>query len=113
MNDRPRASVRAAVRTALLAAAFSSCVSVFADEGMWTFDAFPAARLEREHGVSIDEAWLERIRLGTVRLSNCTASFVSPQGLIFTNHHCIASCLAEHSSRDESLQIGRASSRGR
>src|SRR5690606_16088762 len=103
MNDRPRASVPAAVRTPPPAPAFPPCRSVFADEGRWTFDAFPAARLEREHGVSIDEAWLERIRLGTVRLSNCTASFVSPQGLIFTNHHCIASCLAEHSSREESL----------
>src|SRR5690606_42139686 len=101
MNDRPRASVRAAVRTALLAAAFSSCVSVFADEGMWTFDAFPAARLEREHGVSIDEAWLERIRLGTARLSNRTASCVSPQGLILTNRHRLASRPAEHSHPEE------------
>lgn len=103
MNDRSRAFLRAAVRAALVTTASSSCVSALADEGMWTFDAFPSARLEREHGVSIDDAWLERVRLGTVRLSNCTASFVSPEGLIFTNHHCIASCLAEHSSRDESL----------
>src|SRR5690606_40894721 len=96
-------SVRVAVRSALLATAAASSATLLADEGMWTFDAFPSARLEREHGVSIDDAWLERVRLGTVRLSNCTASFVSPEGLIFTNHHCIASCLAEHSSRDESL----------
>src|SRR5690606_14641625 len=103
MNDRSRASLRSAVRHALLAMASSACVQALADEGMWTFDAFPSDRLEREHGVSIDDAWLERGRLGTVRLANCTASFVSPEGLIFTNHHCIASCLAEHPSRDERL----------
>lgn len=103
MNDRSRASVRTAVRSALFAMACCSSAPVLADEGMWTFDAFPIERLKSEHGVELDQAWLDRVRLGTVRLSNCTASFVSPEGLIFTNHHCIASCLAEHSSRTESL----------
>ncbi|HEX6993939.1 MAG TPA: S46 family peptidase [Gammaproteobacteria bacterium] len=103
MNDRSRASVRIAVRSALFAMACCACAPALADEGMWTFDAFPIDRLAREHGVELDQAWLDRVRLGTVRLSNCTASFVSPDGLIFTNHHCIASCLAEHSSRTESL----------
>lgn len=75
----------------------------FADEGMWTTDNFPAATVEREYGVDITPAWLQRIRLGTIRLSNCTASFVSDEGLILTNHHCVASCLAEHSTREASF----------
>ncbi len=74
-----------------------------ADEGMWTFDNFPRALLAERHGVDVDEAWLERVRLGTVRLSGCTASFVSPNGLILTNHHCVASCLAQNSTRESSL----------
>jgi hypothetical protein len=38
-----------------------------------------------------------------VRLSGCTGSFVSPSGLILTNHHCVADCLAQNSTRDKSL----------
>jgi hypothetical protein len=43
------------------------------------------------------------VRLSTIRLTNCTASFVSPQGLILTNHHCVESCLGELSSKQDSL----------
>ncbi|HEY3515841.1 MAG TPA: S46 family peptidase, partial [Gammaproteobacteria bacterium] len=53
-----------------------------ADEGMWTFDNFPSDLVRERYGVRIDDAWLERVRLGTVRLSGCTGSFVSPNGLI-------------------------------
>ena len=74
-----------------------------ADEGMWTFDNFPSAVVEERYGVKIDEAWLDRVRLGTVRLSGCTASFISPDGLILTNHHCVSSCLAQNSTRESSL----------
>jgi hypothetical protein len=74
-----------------------------ADEGMWPFNQFPSATVEARYGVRIDDAWLDRVRTGTVRLSNCTASFVSAEGLILTNHHCVANCLAEHSTRESSL----------
>jgi hypothetical protein len=75
----------------------------FADEGMWTYDHFPAADVASRYGVSIDQAWLDRVRLATIRLSNCTASYVSPDGLILTNHHCAEACLSEHSSKEKSL----------
>jgi hypothetical protein len=74
-----------------------------ADEGMWTFDNFPFELLRERYGVRVDDAWLERVRLGTVRLSGCTGSFVSPSGLMLTNHHCVADCLAQNSTRDKSL----------
>jgi hypothetical protein len=77
--------------------------SAYADEGMWTFDNFPAATVKQTYGVDITPAWLEHVRLATVRLSNCSASFVSPEGLILTNHHCITQCLADMSSKDKSL----------
>jgi len=62
----------------------------------------------QEHGkaalrADITPAWLDHVRLSTIRLTNCTASFVSPGGLILTNHHCVESCLAELSSKDKSL----------
>jgi hypothetical protein len=75
----------------------------FADEGMWTFDNFPRATVAQRYGTNIDQAWLDRVRLATVRLANCTASFVSAQGLLLTNHHCVDSCLAQNSTREKSL----------
>jgi hypothetical protein len=74
-----------------------------ADEGMWTFDNFPSALVRDRYGVDIDDAWLDHVRLGTVRLQGCTGSFVSPSGLILTNHHCVSSCLAQNSTRESSL----------
>jgi hypothetical protein len=75
----------------------------FADEGMWTFDHFPSAAVAARYGVKIDAAWLDRVRLASIRLSNCTASYISPDGLILTNHHCAEACLSEHSTKEQSL----------
>jgi hypothetical protein len=69
-----------------------------ADEGMWTYDNFPAALVKQRLGVDITPAWLDKVRTASVRLSNCTATFVSPDGLILTNHHCVAACLAQLST---------------
>ena len=69
---------------------------------MWTFHGFPFAKANAALKTSLDQAWLDRVRSATVRLSNCTASFVSDEGLILTNHHCVEACLAEHSSKEKS-----------
>lgn len=74
-----------------------------ADEGMWTFDNFPASIVQKTYGTEVSPAWLDHVRLSTLRLTNCTAAFVSPEGLILTNHHCVESCLAELSSKDNNL----------
>ena len=74
-----------------------------ADEAMWTFDNFPSEAVKKAYGADVTPAWLDHVRLSTIRLSNCTASFVSPQGLILTNHHCVESCLGELSSKQDSL----------
>ena len=85
----------------VLACAFS--VSAHAEEGMWTFDNFPAAAVKEAYGADISQDWLDHVRLATVRLAACTASFVSPDGLILTNHHCIEACLAQLSDRRRNL----------
>ena len=70
-----------------------------ADEGMWTFDAFPTTKMQAEYGWAPDQAWLDKVRLANVRLTGgCSASFVSGEGLIFTNQHCVASCLEDLST---------------
>jgi hypothetical protein len=64
-----------------------------ADEGMWTFDNFPSATVKTKYGVTVDEAWLDRVRSAAVRLSSgCSASIVTANGLVLTNHHCVRDC---------------------
>ncbi|MDE3054985.1 MAG: S46 family peptidase, partial [Gemmatimonadota bacterium] len=59
------------------------------DQGkMWTFEFPPAAYFQQAYGFRADSAWFADARLGALRLGDCSASFVSPHGLILTNHHC-------------------------
>jgi hypothetical protein len=101
------------MRGLLLLVSSALSFPALANEGMWTFDNFPAAAVKQGFGADISQAWLDHARLSTLRLTNCTASFVSPEGLILTNHHCVESCLAELSSKESSLlQLGfRAATR--
>src|SRR4051812_18543475 len=70
-----------------------------ADEGMWTYDNFPAAAL-KPFGFTPTQAWLDRARLSSVRLADgCSGSFVSAQGLVMTNHHCAHDCIANLSTK--------------
>jgi hypothetical protein len=87
----------------LILIGFLIVAPAFADSGMWTFQEFPHAVLKSEHGVDVSSAWLDRVRSATIRLSNCTASFVSAQGLILTNHHCAEACLDENSNAQKNL----------
>ena len=75
-----------------------------AEEGMWTIDAFPADTMAKEYGWSPDQKWLDRVRDSAVRLTGgCSASFVSGEGLILTNHHCVASCVQNNSTEANDL----------
>lgn len=74
-----------------------------ADPGMWTFDNFPSELVRRKYAADINRVWLDRVRTSVIRLANCTASFVSPDGLILTNHHCSEACLHEHSTGADNL----------
>ena len=97
------------MRGLLLLAACAASLPAVANEGMWTFDNFPAGAVRQSFGADITTAWLDHVRLSTLRLTNCTASFVSREGLILTNHHCIETCLAELSSKEKSLlELGLA-----
>ena len=67
---------------------------VAADEGMWTYNQFPAAKVEAAYGFKPDEAWLKQLQLASVRIAGgCSASVVSPTGLVMTNHHCARECI--------------------
>ncbi len=93
----------------ILAAAMMAAPAVLvapanAEEGMWTFDAFPTARMQSQYGWAPDQQWLDRTRSAAVRLTGgCSASFVSAQGLILTNHHCVIGCLQNLSTSSDDL----------
>ncbi|MBI5594946.1 MAG: S46 family peptidase [Elusimicrobia bacterium] len=66
----------------------TSAPPILPDEGMWTFEAPPLARLRREFGWAPDRPWLERLRRASVRFNDGgSGAFVSGQGLVLTNHH--------------------------
>jgi hypothetical protein len=74
---------------------------------MWTFERPPLAYLEREYGLKADEAWWNRMRLASLRFGRgCSASFVSPNGLILTNHHCARDAIAEAQGEDDWVKNG-------
>ncbi|KAB2857367.1 MAG: S46 family peptidase, partial [Sphingopyxis terrae] len=83
---------------AALAGAALLAPPALAEEGMWTFDAFPAQQVKQTYNWAPDQAWLGKVQAAAVRLTGgCSASFVSAEGLILTNHHCVASCLFDNS----------------
>jgi hypothetical protein len=58
------------------------------DEGMWTFDNVPRKLIKEKYGFDITDQWLEHVRLASVRVGEGgSGSFVSPDGLLFTNQH--------------------------
>lgn len=78
--------------------------AVTADEGMWALHNLPTQAIAETYGAVIDETLSERLQRATTRIEGgCTGSFVSPDGLILTNHHCIRRCLTENSSEASDL----------
>ena len=86
-----------ALAAALLTLAAGSAAR--AEEGMWTFDNFPIARANATLGTNIDQAWLDRVRLSSVKFGGCSAGIVSAEGLVMTNNHCVATCVANLSTQ--------------
>lgn len=75
----------------------------FDDGRMWTFDHPPLDDFERRYGFQPDDEWLERARLGALRIPGCSASFVSASGLVMTNHHCARSHATDVEREGEDL----------
>jgi hypothetical protein len=89
----------ASLALALAAGAALPLSAASADEGMWTFDAFPSAKVKAAYGFAPDQAWLDRVRLSSLRLTGgCSSSLVSGQGLVLTNHHCVRDCAQQLST---------------
>lgn len=71
---------------------------------MWTFENPPLDYFEQAYGFRPDESWLNTAQLGALRFATyCSASFVSPNGLIMTNNHCGRESIEAVSGSDENL----------
>jgi hypothetical protein len=68
------------------------------DEGMWLFEAFPKDKVKATYGFEPTQEWLDHVRLSSARAPNGSSSFVSADGLIFTNHHIAQGCIHDIST---------------
>ncbi len=76
-----------AVAVLALGATFPSSMAR-PDEGMWPFDGLPLKVLKEKYDFEPTKEWLDHVRLGSVRFdTGGSGSFVSPNGLVLTNHH--------------------------
>ena len=83
----------------LLALAMSVPTIAKADEGMWLYNEPPKDKIKAAYGFEVTQPWLDHLRLSSVRFNNGgSGSFVSADGLTFTNHHVGARCVQQLST---------------
>jgi hypothetical protein len=97
MFSRTLRSVLLLPAALLLAAA----PAIHAEEGMWTFDNPPLKQLAAKYNFKPSQEWLDHLRLSSVRLNDGgSGSFVSPSGLLLTNHHVARGQLQKNSTAE-------------
>ena len=75
----------------------------FADDGMWTFDNPPLKQWKERYNFEPSKDWLDKLRLASVRFPGASGVFVSPNGLIATNHHVASGFIERLSSKERDL----------
>jgi V8-like Glu-specific endopeptidase len=79
-----------------------STTGAFAGEGMWTPDNLPRQQLQQSYKLAPSTAWVDHAQRAALRLAGgCSGSFVSPSGLVLTNHHCVNSCVQQLSTAEK------------
>ena len=96
------------MKKTLLSLAILASFAAHADEGMWMPQQLPqVAKQLKADGLKLDPATLTKLTefpMGAiVSLGGCSASFVSPQGLVITNHHCVYNSVAVNSTPERDL----------
>src|SRR6202171_6333987 len=82
-----------------LALSFFIPAAASADEGMWLYNEPPTSKVKTKYGFELTQQWLDHVRLSSVQFNNGgSGSFVSADGLTFTNHHVGAGCVQQLST---------------
>lgn len=89
---------------ALVLITILSPLPLLADEGMWTFDNPPRKQWKELYKFEPSDAWLEQIRLASVKIEGSSGSFVSPNGLVLTNQHVASGQLQKLSTPERNLR---------
>ena len=101
MSYRSLANLRRLPLAAMIFGSLLLSVPAAADEGMWLFNRFPSEAVARKHRFKTTPEFLQRMQMSAARFNNGgTASFVSADGLLFTNHHVGADCIQKLSSNE-------------
>src|SRR3970040_674592 len=74
-----------------------------ANEGFWPFNRIPKAQIKQALGVDLSDQWIERVQQASVRFPSGSGSFVSPDGLVLTNHHVSLDLLHKMSTAERDL----------
>ncbi len=96
--------IRARTLCTLTLLALSCRLPCSGDEGIWLFEAFPKQRVAAKYGFQVTDQFLERLRLASLRVG-ASGSFVSPDGLVFTNHHVALDCLQKLSTPENNYVV--------
>lgn len=99
-------------KTLLMATAFVVATAAEADEGMWTLYDLPQAVYEQMRGEGFDMPY-DRLYNDSCPLKDavvlfsgyCSGVVVSPDGLVFTNHHCGFESIRSHSTVDHDYML--------
>ncbi len=94
------------MRILMVALVFQSllCGSIRGDEGMWLFSSLPKDQLKKQHGFEVTDEWAKHVQMSSVRFnSGGSASFISSNGLVLTNHHVAADTLYKLSSAEQNI----------
>ena len=90
---------KASITAFLLCLGLAAAGTARADEGMWTFDDLPLKEMQSQYQFTPSADWLAHLQQAALRLKGgCSAAFVSADGLVITNQHCIDDCIAQIST---------------
>ncbi len=76
---------------------------LLADEGLWPFNMIPKDYLKAKYGFDATPEWLKHLQLASLRPGGASASFISPDGLVLTNHHVGQGAIQNLSTKDRDL----------
>jgi hypothetical protein len=76
---------------------------IFADEGMWLFNQPPKDLLQKKYGFTVTQEFMDHLRLSSISFGGASGSFISPDGLVLTNHHVGQGAIQNLSTKDRDL----------